>query len=181
MKKTLQDYFCIKTGEEYKFYNGKEASVLIEAANFHIERRNGNDSPDTIPIMETFIYECLDEYYRNGISDNLLNRLNEILWNVKIQLLFKNIANKLSAVHVAHLPHKPSPLVFGAYMFSNVTSFGGLEGLKRCQSNDCLNFFIGRSNTKWCTRSCGSKYRVQKMRKNKRASGRSKQWNEKTL
>ena len=66
------------------------------------------------------------------------------------------------------MPHNPPPLVFGAYMFSNVVSLGGLERLKRCQSNDCLNFFIGRPNAKWCTSSCGSKCRVKKMRKNRR-------------
>ncbi|HAU0790195.1 TPA: CGNR zinc finger domain-containing protein [Legionella pneumophila] len=112
----------------------------------------------------------MDEYYKNDLNDNLLNKLNEILRNVRIQCLVENIENKLSAIHVAYMPKNPSPLVFGAYMFSHITSLGGLEGLKRCHNNGCLKFFIGRSNAKWCSSSCGSKYRVNKMRKNKKAS-----------
>lgn len=170
MGKALHDYFCINTGQELKFYSGDESSILIEAANFHVDRGNGKDSAETIPALDAFIYECMEEYLRNGVSDDLLNKLNEILKNVKIQCLVESIENKLMAVHVAYMPHNPHPLVFGAYMFSNVTSLGGLEGLKRCQSNDCLKFFKGRTNAKWCSNTCGSKFRVKKMRKNKQAS-----------
>ncbi len=168
MEKALHDYFYINTGKELKLYSDKETSILIEAANFHIERRNGNDSMNTIPALDAFIYECMEEYSQNGVSDNLLNVLNEILRDVKIQCLVENIENKLSAVHVAYMPYNPPPLIFGAYIFSNITSLGGLEKLRRCQSNNCLKFFIGRPNAKWCSNSCGSKCRVKKMRKNKR-------------
>ncbi|MHA3320897.1 CGNR zinc finger domain-containing protein [Legionella pneumophila] len=169
MEKTLHDYFYIKTGEKLVLYSANESSFLLEAANFHIERGNGNDSPNTLPPLDAIIYECMDEYYKNGLTDNLLNKLNEILGDIRIQCLVENIENKLSAIHVAHMPKNSSPIAFGAYMFSRVTSLGGLEGLKRCYNKDCLKFFIGRSNTKWCSSSCGSKYRVNKMRKNKKA------------
>lgn len=169
MKKALHDYFYIHTEKELKLYSSNEGSALIEAANIHIERKNGKDYQNTLPTLEAFIYECMHEYYQNGVSDNLLNKLNEILRNVKIQCLVENIKNRLMAVHVAYMPYNPPPLVFGAYMFSNITSLGGLEGLKRCKSNDCLKFFIGRRNAKWCSNSCGSKCRVKKMRKNRRA------------
>lgn len=170
MEKTLHDYFYINTGNELKLYSSRESSTLIEAANIHIERTRGNDSPNTIPALEAFIYECIDEYHRNGVNDHLLNRLNNILKNVKIQCLVENIDNSLRAIHVAYMPFNPHPLIFGAYMFSHVTSLGKFEGLKRCQNNICTKFFIGRTNAKWCSNSCGSKYRVTKMRKSKLAS-----------
>lgn len=170
MEKTLHDYFYINTGKEIKPYSSKESSFLIEAANYHIERNKGKDFPNTIPALDAFIYECMDEYCQNGVSDDLLNKLNEMLMHVKIQCLVENIQNKLMAVHAAYIPHNPNPLVFGAYMFSNVTSFGGLKELKRCKSNDCLKFYIGRRNAKWCSNTCGSKCRVKKMRRNKQAS-----------
>lgn len=170
MEKTLHDYFYINTGNEIKLYSDKDSSFLIEAANFYIERKKGNDSRHNKPELDAIIYECIDDYYRNGITDNLLNKLNEIIKDVRIQCLVENIENKLSAVHVAYIPNNRSPTIFGAYMFSRITSFGGLDGLKRCHNKDCLKFFIGRSNTKWCSTSCGSKYRVNKMRKNKKAS-----------
>ena len=169
MEKALHDYFYINTGKELKLYSSKESSIIIDAANFHVERNNGNDSPNTIPALDAFCYECIDEYYRNGVSDHLINKLNDILKNVKIQCLVENIENSLMAVHVAFMPYNPPPLIFGAYMFSHVTSLGGFEGLKRCQNNNCSKFFLGRSNAKWCSNSCGSKHRVNKMRKNKQA------------
>ncbi|WP_083885943.1 CGNR zinc finger domain-containing protein [Halobacteriovorax marinus] len=46
-----------------------------------------------------------------------------------------------------------------------MTSLGWLDGLKRCQSPECKKFFIGRSNVKWCSKTCGSRSRVKKMRK----------------
>lgn len=170
MEKTLHGYFCINTGEELKFYSAKDSSFLVEAANFHIERGKGNNDLNTLPELDAIIYECMEEYYKNGLTDDLLNKLNEILMNVRIQCLLENMENKLSAIHVAYIPKNPSPVVFGAYMFSHVTSLGGLEGLKRCYNKGCLNFFIGRSNAKWCSSACGSKYRVSKMRRNKRAA-----------
>jgi len=170
VEKALHDYFYINTGSELKLYSDKESSFLVEAANFHIERNNGKDSPDTITDLDAFFYECMDEYCKHGASDDLLNKLNEILRNVKIQCLVENIDNKLKAVHVAYMPHNPPPLIFGAYMFSHVVSLSGFDGLKRCHNKDCLKFFIGRTNAKWCSNSCGSKYRVKKMRKNKKAS-----------
>lgn len=169
MEKALHDYFYINTGKEIKLYSSKETSFLIEAANFHIEREKGNNSSDTIPALDAFIYECVDEYYQNGISDHLLNKLNQILKNVKIQCLVENIENKLRAVHIAYMPPNPSPMIFGAYMFSHITSLGGFEKLRRCQNSDCLKFFLGRTNAKWCSSSCGSICRVKKMRKNRRA------------
>lgn len=170
MEKALHDYFYINTGNEIKVYSDKDSSFLIEAANFYIERKKGKDSPHTKPELDAIIYEFMDEYYRNGLTDYLLNKLNEIIRNVRIQCLVENIENKLSAVHVAYIPNNPSPIVFGAYMFSHITSLGGLKGLKRCLNKDCLNFFIGRTNAKWCSNSCGSMYRVNKMRKNRKAS-----------
>jgi predicted RNA-binding Zn ribbon-like protein len=169
MEKALHDYFYINTGMELKLYSCKESSTLIEAANIHIDRNNGKGSLDTIPALEAFIYECMDEYLRNGVSDGLLNKLNDILKDIKIQCLVENIEKRLSAVHIACMPINSHPLLLGAYMFSNVASLGGFEGLKRCQSKDCRKFFIGRTNSKWCTNACGSKHRVKKMRKNKQA------------
>lgn len=168
MEKALHDYFYINTGKELKLYSCKEGPALIEAANIYIDRKNDKESPNTQPALEAFIYECMDEYYQHGVSDTLLNNLNEILRNVKIQCLFENVENRIMAVHIAYMPHNPPPLLLGAYLFSHVTSLGGLEGLKRCQNNDCFKFFMGRTNAKWCSNSCGSKFRVKKMRKNKR-------------
>nr|BFD66603.1 hypothetical protein HAGR004_16250 [Bdellovibrio sp. HAGR004] len=52
-----------------------------------------------------------------------------------------------------------------AYAFAQQLTINGFVNLKRCHLKSCQNFFIGRSNTKWCSKSCGSFYRVTKKRK----------------
>lgn len=170
MEKTLHDYFYIKTGQELKLYSSDESSFLIEAANYHVKQDNGINCRSTPPELSSFICECMEQYYQEGISDLLLNKLNDILKDVRIQCLIENVEDRLVAIHIAHLPINPSPRIFGAYMFSNITSLGGLDNLKRCQQTSCCKFFIGRPNAKWCSETCGSRHRVEKMRKNKHAS-----------
>ena len=86
MRKTLHDYFYINTGEKIKPpYSSTDAVFLIEAANLHLDRKKDNNSLSTIPILDTFIYECMNEFYQNSVSDNLLIKLNEILWNISMR------------------------------------------------------------------------------------------------
>lgn len=169
MKKTLHDYFYIKTGNEIKLYGDIDASALIEMANCHIDRENGKELYYSVPELEKFIYEILGDYIINGVSNVLLNKLNDNLKAVIIQCVVEKIEDKLSIIHIAHMPSNPCPSMFGAYFFSHVVSLGGLKELKKCSNNSCLKFYMGRTNAKWCSKSCGSKYRVKKMRKNKKS------------
>lgn len=147
-----------------------DTSALIEMANSHIDRKNGKTLDYSVPDLEKFIFEILEEYIINGVSDVLLNKLNDNLKTVKTQCLVEKIEDKLSTIHIALMPPNPCPEMFGSYFFSHVISLGGLKNLKKCAYNFCLKFYSGRSHTKWCSKSCGSLYRVNKMRKNKKAS-----------
>lgn len=170
MEKALHDYFYISKGSgPLILYSKDDASFLLDAANIHIERANGLDNQDhpQMLALETFIHDCMVEYYQNGVSEILLEMLNNNLANVRHQCLMEIVEKKLVPVYVGYLPHNPPQHIFAAYMFSNITSLGGLEGLKRCKSTDCQKFFIGRSNVKWCSKACGSRSRVKKMRKKK--------------
>ena len=51
------------------------------------------------------------------------------------------------------------------FAFSHQLAIGAFDGLQRCQLPECKKFFIGRPNSKWCSKSCGSKYRVREKRK----------------
>lgn len=172
MEKALQDSFYVqmtdKTGQTDKKppikYDRKFTSYLLEGANNHIRQQKNRDS--TQSAHDEFIYWCMDEYLKNGASPILLNTLNRNICIVGHQCHIMPLkGKKLVAMFVAHIPHKPPPTVFAAYMFSNMTSLGWLEGLKRCKNPECKYFFIGRSNVKWCSKSCGSLYRVRQKRK----------------
>lgn len=144
-------------------YDKSFKSYLTEGANNHIKQLEGRDS---IQIThDEFIYWCMDEHLKNGASPLLLNTLNSQVCIVGHQCHIMPQGRKVVAMFVAHIPHKPPPTVFAAYMFSNMSSLGWLKGLKRCLSADCRQFFIGRPNVKWCSKTCGSRSRVKKMRK----------------
>lgn len=178
MGKALHDFFYIKTDVAIKCYSKSDALFLTDSANFSIERERSNSlkkDPTAQHVLElfgntcvqidAFIYDCVDEYFHNGVSDKLLNILNPKLQGVRNQLLGESVNGKLVPVYVAHLPIDSPPTVFAAHMFANIISLGGLDGLKRCQSSDCQKFYVGRSNVRWCSKSCGSRTRVKRMRR----------------
>lgn len=171
MEKALQDFFYVqktdKNGNTNKKpperYDRRFVAYLIDGANNHIKELKGRDSAQS--AHDEFIHWCMKEYLKNGASPGLLNTLNRNICIVGHQCHVMPSGKKLVAMFVAHIPHNPPPTVFASYMFSNMTSLGWLEGLKRCRNPDCLQFFIGRPNIKWCKKSCGSLYRVRQKRK----------------
>lgn len=60
------------------------------------------------------------------------------------------------------------PNTVAAYAFSAQLTVDGFVRLKYYEMRDCHKFFIGRPNTKWCSKACGSKYRVTEKRKRDR-------------
>lgn len=67
--------------------------------------------------------------------------------------------------HVANADKIDHPELSIAYAVAQLLVAGLLEGLRRCQPETCRNLFIGRPDAKWCSKNCGSKYRVTKKRK----------------
>ena len=174
MEKALQDHFYVQMTDSKGFTDGKPprrydkdfTSYLVDGANNHIRQLKDRDQTQT--THDQFIYWCMDEHLRNGASAALLNTLNKNICAVGHQCHVMPGNKKLMAMFVAHIPHRPPPTVFAAYMFSNMTSLGWLTGLKRCRNPDCQEFFLGRTNVKWCSKSCGSLYRVRQKRKRDR-------------
>jgi hypothetical protein len=164
MEKALQNYFYVQKTDKNGTTDGKPpirydrrfTSYLTEGANNHVKQLEGRDQIQT--VHDKFIYWCMNEYLKN-------RALNGNLCFVGHQCHVMPSNKKLVAMFVAHIPNKPHPTIFAAYMFSNMTSLGWLEGLKRCKSPECQQFFLGRSNVKWCKKSCGSLCRVRQKRK----------------
>ncbi len=175
MEKALQDCFYVQqtdnTGKTDRKppirYDRTFQSFLIDGANNHIKEIANRSS--TQAKMDEFIFWCMDEFLKHGASPKLLNTLNRNICIVGHQCHVMPSNKKLLAMFVAHIPHNPPPTVFAAYMFSNMTSLGWLDGLKRCKNPECRQFFIGRSNVKWCAKSCGSLFRVRQKRKRDRS------------
>ena len=174
MEKALQDCFYVqqtdKNGNTLRKqpirYDRSCASYVLDGANNHLLEIEGRDL--TQQTHDEFICWCLNEYHVNGASPRLMNTLNMNICVVGHQCQILPSNNKLLSIFVAHIPFNPPPAILASYMFSNMVSLGWIDGLKRCHSPECQKFFIGRSNVKWCSKTCGSRTRVKRMRKKKR-------------
>jgi len=184
MKKALHNdkeiYFSFRKGE-ITAWRINDVDMLIGAANdapdYEESEKNGftilkKDGVVVTRIPEedsfcTMVHDWMCDLVDKGVTDVLIDELNDVLVDIRyIHVLMpseggtpywqNNIADMNRSLNVEEA---------AGYAFSHQLAIGGLEGLKRCQLPDCEKFFIGRPNAKWCSASCGSKYRVRKKRK----------------
>ena len=164
MEKALHDcVLVIKDGKKPIRYEKDSVDFLIDGANNFISE--GEEGKKSKVALSKSIYNLMNEYEKKGPTIQLINELNKFLEPVRHQYFIGRKNGKLITTYVAHLEHHPDPGIFACYLFSSMASLGWLEGLKRCKSPECQKFFIGRSNVKWCSKTCGSRERVKKMRK----------------
>lgn len=169
MEKALHDcVLVIKDGKEPQRYDKDSVEFLIDGANCYLEE--GEEGPKSKVALSKSLFNLMSSYEKDGPTNQLIDELNKFLEPVKHQCFIGRKNQKLITTYVAHLKHHPDPGVFACYLFSSMASLGWLDGLKRCQSPECQKFFIGRSNVKWCSKTCGSRSRVKKMRKRKNFS-----------
>lgn len=167
MEKALHDcVLVIKDEKEPQRYDRDSVDFLIDGANCYI--LEGENGPKSKVALSKSLFNLMSEYEKNGPSDQLITVLTKFLEPVKHQCFIERRGKRLSTVYVAHLTHHPDPGILACYLFSSMATLGWLDGLKRCKSSDCQKFFIGRSNVKWCSKTCGSRSRVKKMRKKNR-------------
>lgn len=60
------------------------------------------------------------------------------------------------------------PRAIAAYKFAYYLANGVLDNLKRCKREECRRFFIRARHAEYCSKTCGSMYRMQKSRDKKR-------------
>lgn len=144
---------------------------LIKNANKVITEKLKGKDKITIRDAECLFafewFEALDK----GITKGLVEKLNSRIAHVRYHhVLMHSSKRKPYWRYVANGDQIDDPELSVAYGVSHLWAAGALDGLKRCQAKDCQQFFLGRPNSKWCSKTCGSKHRVTKMRKNKLAS-----------
>lgn len=167
MEKALHDcILVIKDGKKPIRYDKDSIDFLIDGANDHLQGEK--IQPKSKAALAKSLFNLMTEYEQNGPTNQLIDELNKFIEPIKHQCIIGRKNQKLTRTYVAHLKHQPDPGTFACYLFSSMSSLGWLDGLKRCQSSDCKKFFIGRSNVKWCSKTCGSRSRVKKMRRRKK-------------
>jgi hypothetical protein len=108
----------------------------------------------------------LDRYIDKGATNELLGELTDMLTEVPFQhVLVLDSRGHPKWKFIVDIGRQLDAEEFAAIFFSHLLSIGALENVKRCQMDECRRFFVGPPNRKWCSDSCGSKYRVRRKRK----------------
>lgn len=106
-----------------------------------------------------------------GLSDRFLDKLNADLREIhytRVVLPLDLLPSEIGVPQNAYIRRSnPNnrPEALAADDFSKLLTSGELKRLKRCQLEDCKNYFLGPPQAKWCSPSCGSKFRVRRKRK----------------
>jgi predicted RNA-binding Zn ribbon-like protein len=116
----------------------------------------------------------MSRYLEEGVTDNLLNDLNAAIREIRYEKVILPLDLLPTGTeypqngYIAQYDKMPSPMAYAADDFSKLLTSGELKRLKRCHLEGCEKFFLGPPQAKWCSKTCGSKYRVRKKRKQKR-------------
>lgn len=187
MKKALQGenegFFTWREGKLQYFKIG-DIDWLLAAANdaphledkkkngMTIRYKNGVPAQKILPdeMFCCWVKRYMEWIVAEGVTEAMVNELNELLSDVRyIHVLSVSKSGEAYWQHnIADMQRDSHPPDFAAYALSHHLAAGGLSGLKRCELSDCRKFFVGRTNMKWCSKSCGAKHRVRKKRKRDR-------------
>ncbi len=145
------------------------AEEIVEAANNGLESEPADNSPEYRVLQNLRVW--MSRYLKEGVTDDFLNGLNAALHEIRyskyifpLDLLPSEIGFPQNG-YIAKYDKTPSPEAYAADDFSKLLTSGMLKRLKRCQMEGCEKFFLGPPQAIWCSKTCGSKYRVREKRK----------------
>lgn len=121
-------------------------------------------------VMDMVTYEWLERIVKEGISKQIITALNKPISHIEYRraLMLGDDGQpywRQAAVENEDLRH---PQLRAIYVITHLLAMGELDKLKRCQVNDCKKFYLGPDNKKWCSKKCGSLFRVRQKRKKDR-------------
>jgi len=142
---------------------------IITAVNRGVKGEWADTTTEAIILRKLHDWIC--RYIEEGATEEFLNELNTDLHpmqysNYVVPADFYLTQNKEpQSVYIANLNIPYSHETHAAKEFSRFITYGMLNRIKRCQLPGCEKIFIGPPQAKWCSKTCGSKYRVSKKRK----------------
>ena len=142
---------------------------MIAAINRGIKGEWGVSSPMAVVLQDLHGWIC--RYLEEGVTEDFLNELNSDLRQVQYRNhvvpadFFSPEGEEPQSIFVANMDIQYTPEIYAAKEFSRIVTSGMLNRVRRCQMPGCENIFLGPPQSKWCSKTCGSKYRVGKKRK----------------
>lgn len=171
MKKALQkkdEQFFISSKGRLISWGVADVKNLVKKANYAKAENLSFDERITIQDAEcAFARQWFDLFIEKGFTKPVIDKLNSRIahvWHHHI-LIASSDGSLPHWRHVANADRIDDPELAIAYSVAHLLACGALDGLKRCEMEECKNYFIGKTNVKWCSKSCGSLFRVRKKRK----------------
>ena len=171
MEKALHDGkepFLLYRKGELIGWGANDVKNLIDAANAAVVNEETKRRKLTYDeYFKIIIHDWFEIFVNEGITEKVIKHLNARIQHVRFHHVLKYSENGLPYWrHIADSNSMMSdPELQSAYGITHLLATGALKNLKCCRSKNCQKFFIGRSNVKWCSKSCGSLYRVRQKRK----------------
>lgn len=171
MKKTLHRQEIAFLSERDGNLRPEETNIeeILAAVNRGLKGDWGN-IPD-VEVTLRMLHGWICRYIEEGATEEFLNELNADLHQIQYYNyvvpadFYSTDGEEPQSVYVTNLNFNYSHEAVAAKEFSRMVSYGMLNRLKLCQMSDCENIFLGPPQAKWCSTTCGSKFRVRKKRK----------------
>ena len=117
-------------------------------------------------LSDIIVHEWFEKFVDTGVTEEVVRDLNKRISHIQYRrALMRSKNGPPFWREVADANSLSHPDLKTAYMISHLLAIGALEGLKRCKLKDCRKFFIGPKNRTWCSKPCGSLFRVRQKRK----------------
>lgn len=170
MKKAQQEPILLIQDGQLIGWGTNDVKNLINSANDAVINEETKAKKLTWKeLSDIIVYEWFEQFVAKGITKDVVNDLNKRISHIQYRrALMHSKKGHPYWREVADAESLNHPDLKTAYVISHLLAIGALENLKRCQLEDCKNFFIGPANKKWCSKSCGSNSRVKKMRAKRR-------------
>lgn len=142
---------------------------IIAAVNRGLKGEWGDTTPQAIILRK--LHEWICRYIEEGATEELCNDLNKDLHHMQYfnyvvpPDFYSSQGEEPQSVYVANMNITYTTNTIAAKEFSRLVTYGMLSRLKRCQMPGCENIFLGPPQAKWCSKTCGSNYRVREKRK----------------
>ncbi|MCP5016550.1 MAG: hypothetical protein GY938_14990 [Ketobacter sp.] len=142
---------------------------VIAAVNRGISDMWDVTNPETVVFRRLHDWIC--RYIEEGPTDAFFDDLNSNLRHIRYSNyvvppgFFSSDLQQPTSAYVANMNIEYPPEILAAKEVSRFVTYGMLEKIKRCKLQECENLFVGPPQSKWCSKSCGSRYRVTKKRK----------------
>ena len=168
------DIFLSSVDGRISAWGSDAANALVYEANQGLK----NDFEETILYLpEPMLFEraaaiWLIRLLEEGVSVRLIEELNE--WTSEIRyrrLLVMNDGEQPQWHEIADLDSGLNPETRVAYAISHLIGSGAFQRLRRCEEEACENFYLGRSDSTYCSKRCGNRARGKRKRKLDRESG----------